>query len=78
MSDFIKILLNTIKGISFVLVVFFGVIGFAHDILGPDLFEKTLAKFNIPWNFELFCKMGYICVAILIITYFIHAKLFGK
>lgn len=51
MSDFIKILLNTIKGISFVLVVFFGVIGFAHDILGPDLFEKILGKIQYTMEF---------------------------
>lgn len=78
MRDFIKAMLYIINVVSFALVVFFGGTGVFHDILGPDLFEKILAKINIPWNFGLFCKAGYICMIILISTYFIRVKFFEE
>ena len=40
----------------------------SRKILYTNLFEKILAKINIPWNFDSFCKEGYICIIILIVT----------
>ena len=77
MRDVIRIALLVINTISFILVALFGVTGIIYEILGPAGYEKILAKLKIPWSFDHIWTFMIICLAILIITYFLRKKFFG-
>lgn len=78
MRDFIKALLFVTNIVSFALVIIFGIGGVIYEILGPEKYERIFRWLNIPWNFDKFFNIGYICLAILIVTYFLRVKLFGE
>lgn len=78
MRDIIRIVLLVINIISFILVVIFGATGIIYEIFGPANYEKMLQKLKIPWNFDKIWTFMFICLAVLIITYFIRIKFFER
>ena len=53
-----------------------GVTGIIYEILGPAVYEKMLIKLKISWSFERIWNFMFVCLVILIITYFIRKKFF--
>lgn len=76
MKEVLKIILLIINIISFALVALFGVTGIIYEILGPAVYEKMLIKLKISWSFESIWNFMFVCLVILIITYFIRKKFF--
>lgn len=74
MRKLLNIILLTINTISFVLVLLFGASGIIYELFGPANYEKILQKLKIPWSFEHICLFMYVCLIILIITYFLRKK----
>ena len=78
MRDIIRIVLLVINIISFVLVAIFGMTGIIYEIFGPAAYEKMHKRLKIPWNFDKIWIFMFVCLAVLIITYFIRIKFFER
>ena len=76
MRKFLNIFLLIINIISFALVLLFGASGVVYELLGPANYEKILIKLKIPWNFERIWLFMFLCLIILIITYFLRKRFF--
>ncbi len=76
MRDSVRAFLLVVNIVSFIFVCLFGLVGVVVDIIGPGEFDRLLARFNIAWSFDQGTIAGYICLAVLIITYFSRKKLF--
>lgn len=77
MKNVVRIALLVINIICFILVAIFGVTGVVYEILGPAGYQKMLAKLKIPWSFQRIWTFMFICLVILIVTYFLRKKFFG-
>lgn len=76
MRKFLNIFLLIINIISFALVLLFGASGVVYELLGPANYEKILKKLKIPWSFERIWLFMFLCLIILIITYFLRKRFF--
>jgi len=75
---FLKIFLIVINIVSFVCVLIFGAFGIIEQLLGPAGAEKLLNKLNISWSYHQVWVVGFICLAIMIISYIVRKKLTGE
>ena len=78
MKDIIRIVLLVINIISFSLLCIFALVGLVGEIFNPPMVEKLFAKLNISLSYGKFLLIAYICLAVLIITYFIRIKFFER
>lgn len=76
MKEILRIVLLVTNILSFVLVLLFGATGIIYELLGPASYEQFLAKLKIPWSFEHIWLFEFVCLVILIITYFLRKKYF--
>lgn len=74
MREILRIVLLIINIIAFAFVLLFGATGVIYEIFGPSGYEKMLNKFKIPWEFERIWLFMFVCLTILIITYFLRKK----
>ena len=78
MRGFVREILLVVNTIFFALTAVFGLVGVVYEILGPGIFDKMLLKLRIPWSFEQGWNVSFICLAVLIITFFVRKKLFKE
>lgn len=78
MTAFVNIVLLIVNIISFVITALFGVFGLYEQIMGPADAEKLLKKLHIPLSYNQALIIGFVCLALMIITYILRAKLLGK
>lgn len=76
MKDAIGMILLIINIVLFVLVLLFGITGVIYEILGPAGYEKVIARLKIPWSYERIWSFMFVCLIVLIITYFLRKKFF--
>lgn len=74
MREILRIVLLIINIIAFAFVLLFGATGVIYEISGPAGYEKMLNKFQIPWEFEHIWLFMFVCLTILVITYFLRKK----
>ena len=75
MTAFINTLLLIINIISFAVTVLFAIFGVYEEVMGPADAEKLLEKLHIPLRYNQALIIGFICLALTIISYFLRAKL---
>ncbi len=73
-----KTVLLIVNIISFVVTVAFGVFGVYEQIMGPADAEKLLKKLHIPLSYNQTLIIGFVFLALMIITYILRAKLSGE
>ena len=78
MTTFVKTVLLIVNIISFVFTMLFAIFGIYEQIMGPANAEKMLKMLHIPLSYNQMLIFGCICIAIMIITYFVRIKLFRK
>lgn len=71
----LKKCLRVINIMSFICVLVYGVIGIVDQLFGPVIIEKMLKNLNIPLNYNQFLGIGYIFLAIMLISFAIRKKL---
>lgn len=69
--------LHVINIISFILVIILGIPGVVYEILGHQKFEKILENLHIPLSIDSFIVIGWICTAVLIISYILRKKFYN-
>ena len=78
MTAFINAFLLIINVISFAATVLFAIFGIYEQIMGPADAEKLLKKLHIPLSYNQTLIIGFACLALLIISYILRAKLSGR
>ena len=78
MKTFFKIALSIVNIASFVFSMLFGALGIFDLIFGPSGTEKLLKIMHIPISYNQMVGIGIVCITIMIVTYFVRIKLFGK
>ena len=78
MINFVKIFLFVINTVSFVIVLIFVVFGLYEQIMGPANAEKLLEKLNIPLSYNQVLIIGFVSLAIMIISHIVRTKLSGE
>jgi len=68
MDVFINILLLIVNIISLAATVFFAIFGVYELIMGPTDAEKLLKKLHIPLSYNQALIIGFICIALTIIS----------
>ena len=76
MKEIIRKFLLITNVVSFSLVLLFGASGLISDLFGIATYEKILEKLKIPWNYKSVWIFAYICLIILLITYYLRQKFF--
>ena len=74
----ISISLLIINIISFVLVLLFGASGVIYELFGAANYEKMLRKLRIPWSYERLWGFMFVCLIVLMTTYFLRKKFFTE
>ena len=77
MKETIKMIVHAVHILSFCGVIFSGVLGAVYEIMGHAKFEQVLSAMGISKGFERIWVVSAIMLLLLIITYFIKAKLFS-
>jgi hypothetical protein len=77
-TNFINSFLLVLNIISFVVTVLFAVFGIYEQIMGPAYAEKLLKKLHIPLSYNQALIIGFGCLALMIISYILRAKLSGR
>ena len=72
----LKRFLLVVNVISFGLVFLFGASGIIFDLFGKATYEKMLANLGIPWSFESIWGFMFVCLIVLITSYFFRKKFF--
>ena len=67
-----------INVISFAATVLFAIFGIYKQIMGPADAEKLLKKLHIPLSYNQTLVIGFACLALMIISYILRAKLSGR
>ena len=75
---FFKSLIFVINIISFICVCIFTILGLYEQIVGPAGLEKLFKKLNFPLGYNGFLVAGIICLAIMIISYYIRKNYIRK
>lgn len=78
MTAFINVFLIIINVISFAVTVLFALFGIYEQIMGPADAEKLLKKLHIPLSYNQTLIIGFACLALMIISYILRAKLSGR
>lgn len=78
MTAFINVFLLIINVISFAATVLFAIFGIYEQIMGPADAEKLLKKLHIPLSYNQTLIIGFACLALMIISYILRAKLSGR
>ena len=78
MTAFINAFLLIINVISFAATVLFAIFGICEQIMGPADAEKLLKKLRIPLSYNQTLIIGFACLALMIISYILRAKLSGR
>lgn len=75
MMDVVSIILLVVNIISLGVVVLFSIFGVFELIFGPADAEKLLEKLHIPLNYKQVLIIGFTCLAVMFVTYFLRVKL---
>ena len=75
MKKVIKTVLKVINIVSTLLVFLFGASGIIFDLFGPATYEKMLQKIGVIWSFERVWVFMFVCLIIMIISYFLRKKI---
>ena len=78
MKTFINVILIFVNAIFFAAVVLLAIFGIYEQIMGAADAEKLLKKLHIPLSYEQVLIIWFVCIALMIITYFLRAKLSEK
>jgi len=78
MMKIFQYFLLIINIVSFVFVLIFGVFGLVEYFLGPAGVEKFLKKLKIPLSYSQVLFIGFLCLAVMIISYIVRKKLTGQ
>ena len=78
MTTFINTILLIVNFISIAMTVLFAIFGVYEQIMGPADAEKLLKKMHIPLSYNLALIIGFVCLALMIISYILRAKLSGR
>lgn len=78
MTALINTILLIVNIISFAVTVLFAVFGIYEQIMGPTDAEKLLKKIHIPLNYHQALIIGFVCLALMIISYILRAELSGR
>ena len=75
MTNILLLILNIISVAATVLIAIFGIY---EQIMGPADAEKLLKKVHIPLSYNQALIIGFVCLALMIVSYILRAKLSGK
>ena len=78
MTAFINTILLIANIISFAATVLFAIFGVYEQIMGPEDAEKLLKKLHIPLSYNQALIIGFVCLALMIVSYILRAKLSGR
>lgn len=78
MTGLYNTVLLLINIVSFIMTVLFGLFGLYEQIMGPADAEKLLKKLHIPLNYNQALIVGFVCLALMIVTNILRAKLSGE
>jgi len=78
MMTFVKTMLLIVNITAFVFSSFCGVFYMVYQIFGFPAARRLLEWLHIPLSYNQVLCIGFICIAIVIVTGFVIAKLFGK
>ena len=78
MKEILKIVLILVSKVSSMILLIYGVIGIVAELLNPPVFEKLLSKLNIPLNYDELWMIGWINLAVFIITNLVKKYFFGE
>lgn len=78
MSNFVRVLLHSVNIVSFIFSLVFAIFGLYEDIMGPKDAEKLLKRIGFPLNYNQVLIVGFICYAILAISYILRVWLSGN
>ena len=74
MRTIIKVLINTIHGFSFCMMVLLWVIGAIEEIIGPVKFEQICSAVGISNGVKCYWIIGTIVIILISTTYLIKVK----
>ena len=75
MMDVVSIILLVVNINSLGVVVLFSIFGVFELIFGPADAEKLLERLHIPLNYKQMLIIGFTCLAVMFVTYFLRVKL---
>ena len=75
MIELIRKLIEILNIISLIFVLIWGVSGLICEVIGPVRFEAVLHVISTSLTFEMFCKIGYVMMIVLIGTYFLKERI---
>ena len=78
MTTFINTILLIVNIISFAATVLFAIFGVYEQIMGPADAEKLLKNLHIPLSYNQALIIGFVCLALMIVSYILRAKLSGR
>ena len=78
MTDFLNSIMLIVNIISFIATLLFAIFGIYEQIMGPADAGKLLKKLQIPLSYNQALIIGFFCLALMIISYILRAKLSGK
>ena len=78
MTEFVNTILLIVNIIFFAVTVLFAIFGVYEEIMGPAYAEKLLKKLHIPLSYNQVLIIGFVCLALMIVCYFLRAKLSGS
>ena len=78
MTALINVFLLIINVISFAATVLFAIFGIYEQVMGPADAEKLLKKLHIPLSYNQALIIGFVCLALMIVSYILSAKLSGR
>ena len=78
MTTFINTILLIVNIISFAATVLFTIFGVYEQIMGPADAEKLLKKLHISLSYNQAIIVGFVCLALMIVSYILRAKLSGR
>ena len=78
MTAFINTILLIVNIISFFVTVLFAIFGVYEEIMGPANAEKLLKKLHSPLSYNQVLIIGFICIALMSVSYILRAKLSGR
>lgn len=78
MKEFINTILLIVIIISFAISILFAIFGVYEQIMGPADAEKLLKKLHIPLSYDQTLIIGFVNLALMIISYILKAKLSGR
>ena len=78
MTAFINTILLIVNIISFAVVLLFTIFGVCDELMGPAAAERLLKILHIPLSYNQVLIIGFVCLALMIISYILRAKLSGR